>query len=159
MSSAIIWAECTMAHKHSLKALHRIFQDLNGNEKIFDGATLLLPGDFRQTSVIPLSTFVNEINAYLKQSFLWRNFKTLRLTMNMQVQLQDDSLAPIFSNQLLYFGNGVVELHSATQSVKLPDNICTVVQVRHELFENVFLNILNNYLDNDWFSNRLLFWQ
>jgi hypothetical protein len=40
-SSIIIWDECTMAHKHSLEALYRTIQDLNGNNKLFGGALLL----------------------------------------------------------------------------------------------------------------------
>ncbi|GFV40715.1 ATP-dependent DNA helicase [Trichonephila clavipes] len=60
-------------------------QDLNSNNKLFGGAILLLSGDFRQTlPVIPRSTFADEINACLKQSFLWRSVETLRLTINMR---------------------------------------------------------------------------
>lgn len=93
-SSIIIWDECTMAHKYSLEALNRTMQDLNSNNKLFGGAILLLSGDFRQTlPVIPRSTFAYEINACLKQSFLWRNVETLRLTINMRVQLQNDPSA------------------------------------------------------------------
>lgn len=71
-SSIIIWDECTMAQKYSLEALNRTMHDLNSNNKLFGGAILLLSGDFRQTlPVIPRSTFADEINAYLKESFLW----------------------------------------------------------------------------------------
>ncbi|GFT68521.1 ATP-dependent DNA helicase [Trichonephila clavipes] len=45
----IIWDECTMAHKKSLEALNRTLQDLRGNEQLFDGALILLAGDFQQT--------------------------------------------------------------------------------------------------------------
>ncbi|GFU58422.1 hypothetical protein TNCV_58331 [Trichonephila clavipes] len=52
-----------MALKHSLETLHRTLKNLNGNEKIFDGAIVLLSGDFRQTlQVIPCSTFAHEIS-------------------------------------------------------------------------------------------------
>ncbi|XP_072392278.1 uncharacterized protein [Diabrotica undecimpunctata] len=105
-SSIIIWDECTMAHKYSLETLNRTMQDLNSNNKLFGGAILLLSGDFRQTlPVIPRSTFADEINACLKQSFLWRSVETLRLTINMRVQLQNDPSAQIFSEQLLDIGN------------------------------------------------------
>ncbi|CAB3241119.1 unnamed protein product [Arctia plantaginis] len=104
-SSIIIWDECTMAHKYSLEALNRTMQDLNSNNKLFGGAILLLSGDFRQTlPVITRSTFADEINACLKQSFLWRSVETLRLTINMRVQLQNDPPAQIFSEQLLDIG-------------------------------------------------------
>lgn len=60
MSSVIVWDECTMAHNHSLEALHRAMQDLNSNNKLVSGAILFLPGDFRQTlPVIPSYTFAD----------------------------------------------------------------------------------------------------
>ncbi|GFR31369.1 ATP-dependent DNA helicase [Trichonephila clavata] len=83
--------KCIITHKHSLKALQRTLQDLNGNESIFVVAVVLLSGDFRQTlRVIPYSTFAHEINACLKQLCLWRNVETLQLTINTRVHLQDD---------------------------------------------------------------------
>lgn len=82
----IIWDECTMAHKHSLEALDRMMKDLNNNTRLFGGALLLLSGDFRQTlPVIPRATYADEINACIKQSYLWRNVTTLRLNKNIYV--------------------------------------------------------------------------
>ncbi|GFY19856.1 ATP-dependent DNA helicase [Trichonephila clavipes] len=138
-SSIIIWDECTMAHKYSLEALNRTMQDLNSINKLFGGAILLLSGDFRQTlPVIPRSTFADQINACLKQSFLWRSVETLRLAINMRVQLQNDPSAQIFSEQLLHIGNGKIELQLNTQCIKLPDNFCTVVQDKNELIQSIF---------------------
>jgi PIF1 helicase. len=56
-------------------------------------------------TTIPSSTFADEINACLKQSFLWRSVETLRLIINMRVQLQNDPSAQVFSKQLLDIGN------------------------------------------------------
>lgn len=82
-SSIIVWDESTMSHKHFLEAFHSTMQNLNGNNRLFGGVVLSLSGDFRQTlPVILHSTFADEINACLKQSFLWKNFETLRLTIN-----------------------------------------------------------------------------
>ncbi|GFW18532.1 ATP-dependent DNA helicase [Trichonephila clavipes] len=156
-SSIIIWDECTMAHKYSLEALNRTMQDLNSNNKLFGGAILLLSGDFRQTlPVIPRSTFADEINACLKQSFLWRSVETLGLTINMRVQLQNDPSAQIFSEQLLHIGNGKIELQLNTQCIKLPDNFCTVVQDKNELIQSIFPDIQNNYLNHEWLSQRAI---
>ncbi|GFU47737.1 ATP-dependent DNA helicase [Trichonephila clavipes] len=103
-------------------------QDLNSNNKLFGGAILLLSGDFQQTlPVIPRSTFADEINACLKQSFLWRSVETLGLTINMRVQLQNDPSAQIFSEQLLHIGN-----------------------------EYFFPDIQNNYLNHEWLSQRAI---
>ncbi|GFW58409.1 ATP-dependent DNA helicase [Trichonephila clavipes] len=132
-------------------------QDLNSNNKLFGGAILLLSGDFRQTlPVIPRSTFADEINACLKQSFLWRSVETLGLTINMRVQLQNDPSAQIFSEQLLHIGNGKIELQLNTQCIKLPDNFCTVVQDKNELIQSIFPDIQNNYLNHEWLSQRAI---
>jgi hypothetical protein len=48
----------------------------------------------------------------------------------MRVQLQNDPLAKIFSEQLLDIGNGKIELHPNTQCIKLLDNFCNVVQTK-----------------------------
>ncbi|GFV59955.1 ATP-dependent DNA helicase [Trichonephila clavipes] len=106
--------------------------------------------------VIPRSTFADEINACLKQSFLWRSVETLRLTINRRVQLQNDPSAQIFSEQLLHIGNGKIELQLNTQCIKLPDNFCTVVQDKNELIQSIFPDILNNYLNHEWLSQRAI---
>lgn len=86
-SSIIIWDQCTMAHKLSLESFHGTMQDVKGNNKRFGGTVLLMSGGCWQTlPVILRSTFTDEINALLKQSFL--SVEKFRLTMNMRVQLQ-----------------------------------------------------------------------
>lgn len=74
----IVWDECTMAHKKtleahkkSLEALNFTLKDLRRNNNIFGGLMILLAGDFRQTlPVIPRGTPADELNAYLKASFM-----------------------------------------------------------------------------------------
>ncbi|GFW76676.1 ATP-dependent DNA helicase [Trichonephila clavipes] len=96
----IVWDECTMAHKKLLEAVDRSLQNLGGNTRPFGSALILLAGDFRQTlPVIPQSTPEDKINASLKHSALWGHVKTLKLTTNMYVQLQNDRSAEIFSHQ------------------------------------------------------------
>jgi hypothetical protein len=81
---------------------------------------ILLAGDFRQTlPVIPRSTPADEINACLKYSTLWRHVKTLKLTTNMRVQLQNDRSAEIFSHQLLEIGNGKVPVDLTSGRISL----------------------------------------
>lgn len=96
----IIWDECTMAHKKSLEALDRTMQDLRNRNSLFGGAMILLSGDFRQTlPVVPRSTMADEINACLKSSFLWPHYvKTLKLSMNMRVEMQKESCGKQFQS-------------------------------------------------------------
>ncbi|GFW51495.1 ATP-dependent DNA helicase [Trichonephila clavipes] len=85
----IIWDEYTMSHKKALEALDRTLRDFRGNRRIFDGALILLSGDFRQTlPIIPRSTPADELHACLKSSVLWRHLQKLTLKTNMRVQLQ-----------------------------------------------------------------------
>lgn len=105
----IVWDECTMAHKKSIEALDRTMKDIRNNTNLFGGVLILLAGDFRQTlPVIPRSTAADELNACLKASSLWRYVKTIRLTINVRVQLQNDPSAAVFSKQLLDIGNGIM---------------------------------------------------
>ncbi|CAG9830574.1 unnamed protein product [Diabrotica balteata] len=93
-NSAFKWVECTMAQKHSIEALNRTLKDIKNNDKLFGGTLLVLSGDFRQTlSVIPRSTYADEINACLKSSPLWHTVEKVQLKVNMHVQmLQDHTL-------------------------------------------------------------------
>ncbi|XP_055910737.1 uncharacterized protein LOC129945100 [Eupeodes corollae] len=126
-SKIIVWDECTMAHKRSLEALNRTMQDLRGNERLFGGAFILLSGDFRQTlPVIPRSTAADELNA------------------------------SEFSKQLLEIGNGKVAVDKSTGLITLPSNFCNITQSKKELVQRVFPNILQNYRNHDWLSERAI---
>lgn len=153
----IIWDECTMAHKHSLEALNRTLKDLNDNDRLFGGALVLLSGDFRQTlPVIPRSTYVDEINACLKSSSLWRSVHTLKLTINMRVRLNDDPSAEMFAQQLLDIGNGKLAPDRNTQFVSFPENFCNIVESKIELIERVFPNIATNNKNHKWLGERAI---
>ncbi|RVE42412.1 hypothetical protein evm_012949 [Chilo suppressalis] len=124
----IVWDECTMAHKKSLEALNFTLKDLRRNNNIFGGLMILLAGDFRQTlPVIPRGTPADELNACLKASPLWNNVKTLSLTTNMRVQLQNDQSAAQFSKQLLAVGNGKVPVDATSGLITLTNDFCRFV--------------------------------
>lgn len=153
----IIWDECTMAHKKSLEALNRTLQDLRGKQEPFCGLLILLAGGFRQTlSVIPRSTAADELNACLKSSNLWRHVKTLKLTTNMRVQLQNDPSAALFSKQLLEIGNGQMPIDNQNGLITLPTNFCTITQSKEELIRSVFPNIAQQYKNHIWLSERAI---
>jgi PIF1 helicase. len=65
--------------------------DLRKNKNRFGSEMILLVGDFRLTlPVIPRSTPPDELNSCLKSSVLWKDVKTLKLNMNMRVELQNE---------------------------------------------------------------------
>ena len=76
-----------MTHRHSFEAVDRSFRDLmdNGQEP-FGGKVFVLSGDFRQIlPVVVKGTPAQTIDACLKSSTLWPQFKQLHLTENMRV--------------------------------------------------------------------------
>lgn len=153
----IVWDECTMAHKKSLEALDRTMQDLRNNQNRFGGAMILLAGDFRQTlPVIPRSTPADELNACLKSSVLWKHIKTLKLSMNMRVELQNDQSGEVFSEQLLDIGNGKIPVDISTGCITFPADFCQFIESKTELIIKVFPNIAQNYKNHDWLSERAI---
>lgn len=153
----IIWDECTMAHKKSLEALDRSMQDLRNNKKRFGGAMILLAGDFRQIlPVVTRSTPADELNACLKSSILWKYIKTLKLSINMRVELQEDQSGEVFSKQLLDIGNGIIAVNTSSGYITFPTNFCNFCESKTELMELVFPNIAQNYVNHVWLSERVI---
>ena len=88
----------------------------------------MLAGDFRQTlPSIPRSTPADEINACLKNSYLWARVNTLKLTINMRVRLQKDHADEIFSDQLLAIGNGKLPVDLISGRIQLPPEFYNLV--------------------------------
>jgi ATP-dependent DNA helicase PIF1 len=117
----------------------------------------LLAGDFKQTlPVLPQLTPADEINACLKYPALWQHVRTLKLTTNMRVQVQNDRSAEIFSHQLLEIGNGKMPVDLTSGRISYPHNFCSFVTSKEELVAKVFPNIQTNYKNRDWLGERAI---
>ncbi|UYV79530.1 hypothetical protein LAZ67_17003027 [Cordylochernes scorpioides] len=146
----LVWDECTMAHKIALEALDRTLQDIRDDPQPMGGLVVLLAGDFRQTlPVVTRGTPADELNACLKSSYLWSHIVKMHLTVNMRVQLHNDTTAAQFADELLKIGEGQLETDSEG-NIQFSNTFCQVVESSESLYEKVFPNIGVNYLSEEW---------
>ncbi|XP_067945105.1 uncharacterized protein [Watersipora subatra] len=152
----IVWDECTMLHKLAFEALNLALKDLRENNRIFGGVTLLLSGDFRQTlPVIQRGTPADEINAFIKSSFLWPSVVQLHLTRNMRAAILCDETSAHFAARLLRIGQGRLPVSAKDGLVSL-DGYGTFVDSTEQLQENVYPNLRQRFQDVDWLSERAI---
>ncbi|XP_067949868.1 ATP-dependent DNA helicase pif1-like [Watersipora subatra] len=152
----IMWDECTMLHKLAFEALNRILKDLRENNRLFGGVTLLLSGDFCQTlPVIQRGTPADEINAFIKSSFLWPSVVQLHLTRNMSAAILGDETSAHFAAGLLRIGEGRLPVSAEDGLVSL-DGYSTFVDSTEQLQEKVYPNLRQRFQDVDWLSERAI---
>ena len=72
----------------------------------------------------------------------------------MRVRSQNDDSGEIFSDQLLAMGNGNPPVDSISGRIQLPAEFCNLVTSKNKLVEKVFPNILTNYKNDKWISER-----
>ena len=124
------------------------------NDDLFGGVLFLLTGDFRQIlPVVPGGTKANELDASVKSSVLWEKVNTLHLEKNMRVHLSGDPEAEDFAKTLLEIGNG--ELGMDTNGIiGFPPHVA--VNTKKELIQATFPNLLENYKDEKYISERAI---
>jgi hypothetical protein len=153
----IIWDECTMSHKRALEAVNLTLQDIKGNKKIMGGIVLVLSGDFRQTlPVVRKGTYVDELQACLKMSNIWKHVKSYHLQTNMRVKLSGCEESLWFSKQLLLLGENKIPVNSDTGLINIPENFCVVTKSVQELIACVFPDIEQQYKNQQWLSQRAI---
>ncbi|XP_076898500.1 uncharacterized protein LOC143552083 [Bidens hawaiensis] len=118
-TSLIIWDEAPMVHKHGFEALDRSLKDIFSSESgkssdlPFSGNVIVFGGDFHQIlPVVPGGSRQQIVNASLSLSYIWMNYKVLKLTKNLRLTTSNDSFqlkqTKLFANWLLDIGEGNV---------------------------------------------------
>ncbi|GFU44110.1 ATP-dependent DNA helicase [Trichonephila clavipes] len=127
-------------------------QDLRGNTLLFGGATFLFAEDFRQIlPVVTKGTRVDEINACLKRSVLWRYCKKLNLKENRRAHSADSE----FSKILLDVGEGKCPEVNSTHDIELPTNICQVVVDTESSLHSIYDDVHDlNIKEDSWLCER-----
>lgn len=153
----IFWDECTMTHKKALEAVNASLQDIrNEVSTTMGGVLLVLAGDFRQTlPIISKGTAADQINACIKRSTLWDAVETMSLTINMRVNLGNDTSAGQFAEQLLKIGNGLYPM-DADCKIKIDTSIATLTSSVEELIKNIFPELESNYAKENWITDRAI---
>ena len=154
---AIVVDEAPMTNKLAFEALDRTLKDLMGNSHSMGGICMLLCGDFRQIlPVIQGGTRGNIVDSCLKKSFLWEHIVVKHLHTNMRVHLCGDEAAGQFADQLLAIGDGKFPIDTSPDVIQLPENMGTFVSNVSELIARVYPDLLSNFRNMNWLSERCI---
>ena len=154
---ATVVDEAPMTNKLVFEALDRTLRDLTGKDRPMGGMFMLLCEDFRQ--ILPVmqgGTRVNIVDSCLKKSFLWDHVIVKHLHTNMRVHLHRDEAAGEFAGQLLAIGDGKYPIDTSPDIIKLPENIGTFACSIDELVSKVYPDLLSNFRNMVWLSERCI---
>ena len=154
---ATVVDEAPMTNKLAFEALDRTLRDLTGKDQPMGGMCMLLCGDFRQIlPVIQGGTRGNIVDSCLKKSFLWEHVVVKHLNTNMRVHLHGDEAAGEFAGQLLAIGDGKYPIDTSPDVIQLPESIGTFVCNIEELVSKVYPDLLSNFRNMTWLSERCI---
>eukprot|EP00919_Chromeraceae_sp_WS-2016_P050656 GHVR01120066.1.p1 GENE.GHVR01120066.1~~GHVR01120066.1.p1 ORF type:complete len:341 (-),score=21.51 GHVR01120066.1:188-1210(-) len=145
-----------MSHKSAFEALHHILKQIRGNDNLMGGCTVLLSGDFRQ--ILPIvhnGTRGDHVKACLKSSKLWREVHQITLRYNMRTHVHGDREAARFSELLLQIGEGTIPVDDSG-FITIPHGCGNVVTDLSELISRVYPDIVMNYQNIAWLSERAI---
>lgn len=151
----LVWDEATMVHKLAIEAVDRTLRDIRSEpNSLMGGLVVVLAGDFRQTlPIIQNGTPADQINACIKNSYIWQHVRLHRFTINMRARLFDDPDHENFSNILLDIGNGTMPQDSDGKII-LSENICNVVKDYEQLIKKIYPYFNRNYKHTTWLQER-----
>ena len=124
--------EAPMLQKKALKIIDEKLQEIAGIDKLFGDNVVIMGGDFRQT--LPIQKYATKsqvIDMCIKNSHLWKYFKTYYLTKNMRTL--DNELE--FAQFLLALGDG--KLNDENDEVILPESCVRYEDIVEEIFGQV----------------------
>ena len=158
-TKVILWDEAPMMNKFAFEAVDKSFKDLMDSTEPFGGKIIVLGGDFRQ--ILPVVIRGNQaqiVDACLKSSNLWKHFQTMKLTINMRIQQQDDVEQKNFVDFLLQVGEGKIPVDSdiGEDFIRLPDEIVLDTENLDNLISEVFNDINLYYQDSDYIKQRAI---
>ena len=154
---AIVVDEAPMTNKLAFEALDRTLKDLTSKDRPMGGICMLLCGDFRQIlPVIKGGTRGNIVDSCLKKSFLWNHVVIKHLHTNMREHLHGDEAAGEFASQLLAIGDGKYPKDTSPDIIQLPENIGTFACSIQELVFKVYPDLLSNFRNMAWLSERCI---
>lgn len=120
------------------------------------GLLVVLAGDFRQTlPVVKRGTIMDEINACLKSSKLWKYVQTFHLKQNMRVK-HAHTTAKAFTDYLLNIGNGTANSNFSNEKIELNQNFCKLHDKQDNLIQSVYPNLNVNISNHQWISERAI---
>ena len=99
-----------MFNKHVVECVHRSLRDICSSGIQFGGKVVVFGADFRQIPPVNKHESRAEVvSSCLNRSYLWRQVKIMKLTINMRLQIlsfHEVSEVSEFSNFLLRVGEG-----------------------------------------------------
>ena len=98
----------------------------------------------------------NIVDSCLKKSFLWDHVVVKHLHTNIRVHLQSDEAAGEFANQLLAIRDDKYPIDTSPDIIQLPENIGTFVCNIDELVARVYPDLLSNFRNISWLSERYI---
>lgn len=143
----VIWDEAPMTHKQAFEAVDRTFRDIMKDinpvfkDKPFGGKVIVFGGDFRQIlPVVRHGNRVDVVNASIKQSYLWKYFKVMKLKTNRRVIQTNTSDIPedqqLFADYLLKIGEG--RETNVNENIELPFDICFNGNTLEEFISQIY---------------------
>ena len=86
----IIWEAITMTSRFAFEVVDRMLKDICNNDLHFRDNVIIISGDFRQTlPVVRHGNRVQILENYVKNSQLWKQFKSMNLKENKRIKDHD----------------------------------------------------------------------